>query len=212
MCVTSTKRPGTRMESLARVRPVLFGHRHHAFSLLELVVVIAVVAALAAIVAPRFDGVLARNRADAAAYRVANDLALARAEARASGAPRHVEIKSMKTEYVLVGVSNPLTRIGTSYSVELADSPYVAQIVRVDFAGEDDITFNAFGDPHSAGCIILRSGREWRRISVDEAGRATVERITRDQTIPLGINPDVIESTRVVPLKLNLPTLLEDLR
>ena len=72
-------------------------------SLLETTIVLAIIATLAAVAAPRYGNSLARYRVDAAAQRVAVDLAAARRHARMSSAPCGVTFDHLQNRYTVSG-------------------------------------------------------------------------------------------------------------
>jgi prepilin-type N-terminal cleavage/methylation domain-containing protein len=147
----------------------------HAFSLLELVLVLAIIATLAAVAAPRYAASATRYRADLAARRIVADLHLAHARAKAASASQTVQFSPSTNDYELPGLPSLDGAAGT-YTVELSDRPYDATLVSADFAGDTQVTFDGWGIPDSGGTLILTVGSERRTVVVDaETGKATIQ-------------------------------------
>ncbi len=149
--------------------------RHAGFTLLDLMMAMAVIAIVAAIATPRYANALTRYRAEAAARRVAADLALARQTAKSTSSSRTVQFDAADDSYVISNVRE-LDTAGTMYRVQLQDPPYQAQIVSVDLGGDWEITFDGFGIPDSGGFVIVQAGDYQYTIVVDpETGAAEVQ-------------------------------------
>jgi len=145
------------------------------FSLLELVLVLAIVATLAAIAIPRYQGSLARYRADLAARRIVADLALAQSNAKAASSSRSVVFSVSANNYQMPDLPG-LDGASGSYIVELRDLPYEADLISADFGGDQQVTFDGWGIPDSGGSVILSVGAEQRIVSLDaESGKATIQ-------------------------------------
>ena len=137
------------------------------FSLIELVVVMVVLGVMTAIAVPRLTSVAVRQRADAAARRVAADLDLARRHARATGRPVIVRIDPTAHRITLVGVDPAIGDGAGDYRVTLTDSPYHTRIVDASFNNTDTIAFNGFGVADHGGTITLSAGGEQRTLTLD---------------------------------------------
>src|SRR5688500_13395076 len=74
------------------------------FSLFELLFVISIIAIVAATAMPKYGRSVARYRAECAARRVAADLALAKAGAKAASAERVVTFNTVAGSYTLASV------------------------------------------------------------------------------------------------------------
>jgi prepilin-type N-terminal cleavage/methylation domain-containing protein len=145
------------------------------FSLVELVLVLLVIGVVSAIAAPRYGDALARFRADAAARRVAGDLALVQARARSTGTSCTVNFDVTGNAYQLPGEKD-FKRALTVYTVDLAGSPYFASMGTANFGASATVTFNGFGVPSNAGYVRLSVGKAVRTISIDaDNGVATVQ-------------------------------------
>jgi prepilin-type N-terminal cleavage/methylation domain-containing protein len=145
------------------------------FTLLELVIVLAIVAIVAGIAAPRYQASAARYRAESAARRVACDLGLARARARAASASQTVAFSVAAGEYTIVGMSDP-DRPAQPYRVVLGEEPYRARLLSAQFGGVEQVTFNGFGVPGSAGSVVVEAGGFQKTVTLDvESGKATVQ-------------------------------------
>src|SRR5688500_10231700 len=104
------------------------------FSLFELLIVVSLFAIVAAMAVPRYASSVGRYRADAAARRVAADLALARAKARAASAARTVTFNAAAGAYTISGMRH-LDRASDPYTVNLSAAPYHVLVAHADFGG-----------------------------------------------------------------------------
>lgn len=127
------------------------------FSLIELIVVMAVIGVVAAMVVPRWGGSLARSRVNAAANRIAADIRLARAHARASSAETTVEFDSGKGFYIIPAIPDPRTKSGVM-TVDLSADPYRVTIVSANFGGDASARYNAFGYIQKEGKVEVSAG------------------------------------------------------
>lgn len=150
--------------------------RDEGFSLVELVLAMVLVSIIAALAAPRYAVAVSRYRVEAAARRVAADLALAQSDARTASASRTVSFDPSTSTYRLIGRSS-LDAPAANYVVSLSSAPYYSTLGTVSFggAGTTSVTFNGYGVPDNAGTIVVRSGNLTRQISVDaDTGNASV--------------------------------------
>ena len=158
-----------------RDRGVSGGAGGGGFSLLELVFVIAIIATVAAIAVPRYGGAVARYRIKAAARRIVEDLALARATARSKSASVTVTFDVAMNQYQISGVAalnDPLS----DAELNLSDSPYHAQLVSADLGGDNVVIFDGFGSPDSGGTIVIAGGAVTKTIVLDaDSGAATAQ-------------------------------------
>lgn len=145
------------------------------FSLLELVLVIAIIATLAAIAVPRYGGAVARYRIEAAARRIVEDLALARATARSKSTSVTVTFDVAMNQYQISGVS-ALNDPSSDAELNLSDPPYHAQLVSVVLGGDNAVIFDGFGAPDSGGTIVIAGGAVTKTILLNaDSGRATAQ-------------------------------------
>ena len=143
-------------------------------TLVELVTVLAITAVLGAMVVPRYGNAISRYRVDAAARRVAADLAFAQSRARALSTSRSVTFNVNAGTYLLNSESG--FNGASTYAVDLTTDPYYVSIGTANFGGTGTITFNGFGFPASAGTIQISSGSASRIVSVDaNSGAATLQ-------------------------------------
>jgi type II secretory pathway pseudopilin PulG len=148
-----------------------------AFTLFELVVVVLILAIAAAVTVPRYADNLLKVRADAAARRVAADLATAQARAKAKSCGQAVTftVPPSGNRYQLDGVANP-DRKSTTYIVDLAQPPYQVALGRVDFGGTTKVTFSGYGLPDRGGTIVVQCGKYTKTVMVDAGtGIATIQ-------------------------------------
>jgi type II secretory pathway pseudopilin PulG len=145
-----------------------------AFSLLEAVLVVAVLGVLAAIAAPRYGQAIARYRVESAARRIVADLDLARRSARTTGVRRTVRFSVPDSGYTIAGLRG-LKGTSPDYHVPLADPPYEARIVSVDFGGDAELVFDGFGQADSDGEITVQTGDTRRTVAFQAgSGKAAV--------------------------------------
>ena len=147
------------------------------FSLVELVMVVVIIAILAAMAVPRFADSLAHRRVEAAARRIAADLALAQRRARATSASQTVTFNTGEHTYGIEGARD-LDHPGDVYEVSLLDDPYGVVITAIDFGADTPrkIVFDGYGVPDSGGTIVVEAGGNQETVTVDpDTGRATVQ-------------------------------------
>jgi prepilin-type N-terminal cleavage/methylation domain-containing protein len=143
-------------------------------SLTELVVVLAIIGILSAIAVPRYAASLINYRLDAAARRIAADLALARSQAMTTSRSQPVAFNVAAGTYQMAGVLT-LDRRGTDYSVALGSDPYFVKLLSANFGGNPTVTFDAYGGADSSGTVVLEAGGTQKTVSLDRyTGKATV--------------------------------------
>ena len=143
-------------------------------SLLDLTISVMIVAVITGIAVPRFSSVTQAYSADAAAQRMVSDLERARRRARTTGTSETIAFDVDGDRYTFSSVAS-LESSGVPYTVELGQSPYSADLVKVAFDSETSLTFNGFGVPASSGAMVIAVGRERREVTVDaSSGLITV--------------------------------------
>ena len=148
----------------------------HAFTLVELVVVLVIISAIAGLALPAYGGALARYRLDAAAYDLSRELDRAATHARATA--NTITIRFDTTNHV-VGFDDLPARLtaANSFTFDLRESPRDATFVSVDFSGDEEYQISGYGIPSSKGLITLTNGGAVRYIKVDAAtGMSEVSR------------------------------------
>lgn len=138
------------------------------FTLIELVLVLAISVILAAIAAPRYSASLSRYRADGAARRLAADLVLAQATAKATSASCTVAFFNQPNGYQIQGLTAP-DGGGGAYIVVLSAEPYRASIKGVNFTdsvADNTLKFSGYGEPDSGATIIITVGGVDRTVTV----------------------------------------------
>jgi prepilin-type N-terminal cleavage/methylation domain-containing protein len=148
---------------------------HRAFTLGELILVLAIIATLALIAAPRFANATARYRSELAAGRIVADLALARSQARASSRAYTISFDVAANSYKYFdGTTMALADAVTA--VQLDEPPYNAAITSAAFGADDEIIFDGYGVPDSAGAVIVRVGGYEHTVQLDpDTGEASVQ-------------------------------------
>jgi len=151
--------------------------RRAGFTVIELVIVVLIVGIMAAAAVPRYSDSLLRYRADAAARRIAADLATARARARATSSNQAVTftVPPAGNRYRITGMKDP-NGFTTTYTVDLAAAPYLATLGTVNLGGDTSLIFNGYGIPDSTGTIVVQAGQYTRTITIDpNTGMTTIQ-------------------------------------
>lgn len=138
----------------------------HGFSLVELAIVVMIMGIAASVAVPSYFYALARGRVDAAARRIVADLAMAQTSAEITSHSQAVQFSAAGNSYVLTGFDD-FDHPSLDYTVRLAATPYMCDIVSVNFAGAELLQFNGFGIPVAGGTITLGCGHLQRSIVVD---------------------------------------------
>jgi prepilin-type N-terminal cleavage/methylation domain-containing protein len=139
------------------VRRAHFAARAAGFSLFELLFVISIIAIVAATAMPKYGRSVARYRAECAARRVAADLGLAKAAAKAASAERVVTFNTVAGSYTL-GAVRHLDHGSNPYTVAISGDPYQAELYYADFGGAPQAVFDMWGAPRWGGKVIVRVG------------------------------------------------------
>jgi prepilin-type N-terminal cleavage/methylation domain-containing protein len=145
------------------------------FTLLELTVSLFIIGLLASLVAPRFAQVLAANRVEMAARRIAADLRRVQETARITSTSMVVRFvaSSASSRYEAPGLPD-LDHRGGRYEVRLYDDPYRAEITAASFGGDAEVAFDGHGRPDSGGTVTVGIGKHVRTVTIDGNGRATI--------------------------------------
>ena len=149
--------------------------RCQGFSLIELVTVVIIIGILASMAIPRFANFTGRQRADAAARRIAVDLSLAQGRAGSSSRSQTVDFNVAGNSYRLIGIPDP-DRPGVEYVVSLSDEPYQAELISADFGSDAQVVFDGYGTPDSGGTVIVQWGTIQKTVVLDvNTGKASVQ-------------------------------------
>jgi Tfp pilus assembly protein FimT len=166
-----------------------------AFTMVELLLVLIILGTFALIAVPRYATFLADQRIDAAARRLAADIAYAQRAARMASSARTVSFNVSGDSYTLVGIADP-DRAGTDYTVALGSEPYGTSIKLVNLDGDTEIVFDGYGVPDSGGAIALKLGALSRTLAIHaETGRVTITNIDTVEALPeeLPKQPPILE-------------------
>jgi prepilin-type N-terminal cleavage/methylation domain-containing protein len=150
-----------------------------AFSLAELALVLVIIGVLAGIAGPRYAGAVTRYRLDSAAKRIAADLALARANARATSTPQAVVFTVATNSYQMSGVTT-LDNRSTTYLVKLSSDPYLVTLSGANFGSgfslTSTVTFDIYGMPDNPGTIVITSSGMTKTITLDvDSGGTSIQ-------------------------------------
>lgn len=145
------------------------------FSLFELLIVVSLMGIVAAVAVPRYANSIGRYRAESAARRVAADLALAKAKARASSAPQTVTFNPAAGTYTISAMRS-LDHPADPYTVDLSAEPYHVAITYASFGGAPQAQFDMFGSPLWDGTVTVRAGEYARSVQLSKSdGSVTVQ-------------------------------------
>ena len=144
------------------------------FSLIEIVLVLVILALVSAIAVPRYGNSIMRYRAESAARRVAQDLALAQAHAASAGRPQPVVF--VARGYQMPGMPHLNGKGYGDYTVDLGTDPYGVTRVAAEFGGDGRVTFDLYGAPDTGGSVVIEVG-DVRRVIVlrPDTGRVQVK-------------------------------------
>ena len=145
------------------------------FSLLELVLVLGIVGVVAGVAAPRLTGATMRYRVALTARRIAADLGLAQSWARTSSKNQTVAFDAAGTGYRMTGVRT-LDNRSWNYEVSFGSDPHQITLVSVDFGGDPNVVFDAYGAPDSGGTVVIRADGTQKTITLDAyTGKANLQ-------------------------------------
>jgi type IV fimbrial biogenesis protein FimT len=147
--------------------------RRHAFTLVELLIVVMILGVLAGVAAPAYTTALAGTALDTLARTMAADLRRARTQAIATSSPVTVEFLTSPPSYRSAQLDQ-MDRPGTRLNVRLASSGFSPGMPSADFDGSTSVTFDHYGDPSSEGSVLLTLRTFSRTVTVDGAGNVGV--------------------------------------
>jgi type II secretory pathway pseudopilin PulG len=143
----------------------------------EVLVVVMILAILAAVAVPKHADALVKMRLDAVAHRIVSDFAAAQARARVTSSRQTITftVPPAKSSYQIIGMSDP-DHASLTYTVNLADTCYQATFDSVNLGGDATLIYDGYGNPDSAGTIVVRSGSYTKTIAIDaNTGLAAVQ-------------------------------------
>ncbi len=128
----------------------------HAFTLMELLLVMAIMTVLAGVAVPRFVDSIARQRLDGAVRRLSADLKYAQDQAKISGASHKVAFDVAADTYYLQRYDSAAEawyfpphpdHPSSPYAVVLSEEPHQVAITSVRFGSTQEIVFDGYGMP-----------------------------------------------------------------
>lgn len=152
---------------------------HHGYSYVELVVVMLICSILGAAAIPRYTNSLFQFRVDAAAKRVAADIAFAQRQAivrsssqsivftpaSGSGTPNSYSMSTV--QYINFAAAGVVVRID--------QDPYKVTIASATFGAGATLTFDRYGAPSSGGTVVVQAGGYSKTVTVDvNTGKVTI--------------------------------------
>ena len=149
----------------------------HAFTLIELTLVVAIIALVSAMAIPRLGNSLALRSVEGAAQRIAADMEFARAVAMRTSTSQTVLFHSGPAGggYELVGQPDP-DHPDQPYAVRLADDCFNAKFSEVNVGADFELVFDMYGVPDSGATLVLYVGDHTRTVRINRTtGRSTVE-------------------------------------
>ena len=157
--------PSTRRQTTCRA----------GFSLVDVTITLLIMGVLAGVAIPRMFRAVTQYRADAAAARIAADLAYAGKYSRTKGVSETIHFNAAASQYSCSTIASP-TSPAAVYGVDLSVYPYESMIESVSFAGEPSVTFDGHGFPGAGGQVVVKSGAARRTIRLEQAtGNVVVE-------------------------------------
>lgn len=145
----------------------------HAFTLIELMIVLLIVAIMAAVAAPKYAESLSSFRLQGVAQRIAADIRQARRYAQQNSSTQTINFDVATNSYTLTGI-NDVDRRSRTYQFSLASPEYECELVSANFNSTAILSFDIYGRPVNAGTIVVRCGNLTQTLSVDELGQVTV--------------------------------------
>jgi type II secretory pathway pseudopilin PulG len=143
--------------------------------LVEVTIVLLIMAIVAAVAAPRMANSLSYFRADAAAKRIAVDIALAQRHAMTNSTAQTVQFITATNSYTLPGMKD-INHPALAYVVKLADPPCESTLASAVFGADSIVIFDQYGLPDSGGSAVVRAGDHQRTITVDaNTGKVTIQ-------------------------------------
>lgn len=137
--------------------------------------VLVALALIAAIAAPRYASSLANYHTDAAARRIAADLAYVQAQARATSKSQMITFTPAGLNYQVAAVSGLNNRAG-GFMVDLSAEPYSLTGLTAKFGTKTQITFDQYGTPDNGGTVTVNVGTTAKTVTLDAGtGKLTVK-------------------------------------
>ncbi len=149
--------------------------RRQGKTLLEVSIVVAIMGIVAMAATPKYHSAINNFRVDAAANRIASDLAYVKRQAMAISDNASVQFSPNAETYTVTGVPS-LDRTTSGYTVNLTVEPYRIDLVSASFGGSQTVTFNRFGAPNAGGSLVVGGSGYQRTITVNAtSGRTTIQ-------------------------------------
>lgn len=148
--------------------------RRAGFTTFEVLICVLLIGVVASGVVLRYGAFAQARRLEAAAQRVAADIAAAQQRARHASAPVTIDFRPGSDAYGVTRTRD-LDRSSGAYVVKLAAAPYEVDLYSADFAGGLTLGFNGYGVPTSAGVVRLRLGDRALSVNVAANGSVTLQ-------------------------------------
>lgn len=145
------------------------------FTLIELAVVIVILAIVTSIAVPRYASALSNYRVNAAARRIAAEIAVTQTRARALSTTQSISFSTASNSFSITGMTDP-DHPASTYTVSLSSTTTGAVLAAALFANAATLSFNGYGVPSSSGTITVTSGAATRTLTVAaDSGAVTIQ-------------------------------------
>jgi prepilin-type N-terminal cleavage/methylation domain-containing protein len=144
--------------------------RRPGFTMIELVIVVLILGILGSVAAPRYLETLANYRTDATAKRIVADLQITKRRAQQTSTSQTIVFYVVENRYEITTM-NDLDHTKTIYEHRLGEGVSQAKLVSASFGGSSTLVFDLYGQPSSAGTIVINAGSGNHTIEVGASGK-----------------------------------------